>query len=138
MDAELFEEAAFYRAVAGCGGRVLLIGRRAVIAWGIPVITVDYDLWTLADDAALLNRSVESLDMVPSREPEEARKVGRYVLENGERVDVRVARSLPTVDGERVAFDDVWARREMREVSSSPSASARARRTPKTFASCAR
>jgi hypothetical protein len=38
------------------------------------------------------------------------------VLENDERVDVLVARSVPTVDGVRVAFDDVWARRRGLEV----------------------
>ena len=36
---------------------------------------------------------------------------GRYVAENDERVDVLVARSVPTVDGVRVAFDEVWPRR---------------------------
>jgi hypothetical protein len=30
------------------------------------------------------------------------------VLENDERVDVLVARAVPTIDGTRVAFDDVW------------------------------
>ena len=39
MEADLFDEADLYRSLAGCGARVLLIGRRAVIAWGIPVIT---------------------------------------------------------------------------------------------------
>ena len=33
------------------------------------------------------------------------------MLENDERVDVLVARTVPTVDGVRVAFDDVWSRR---------------------------
>lgn len=116
MDAELFDETEFYRSIATCGARVLLIGRRPVIAWGIPVITADYDLWTPADDAALVNAALAKLDMVPNREPEEARKVGRYVIENGERVDVLIARSVPTVDGERVAFDDVWQRHQEIEV----------------------
>ena len=35
-----------------------------------------------------------------------------YVLEDGEIVDVLVARSVPTVDGVTVAFDDVWKRRQ--------------------------
>lgn len=33
------------------------------------------------------------------------------VAENDERVDVLVARSVPTIDGVRVAFEDVWSRR---------------------------
>ncbi len=112
MDVEAFEEAEFYRALANSGARVLLIGRRAVIAWGIPVSTADYDLWTRSEDAELVNAAVAPLDMVPNRTPEEARKVGRYVLENGERVDVLIARSVPTIDGIRVEFHDVWQRRE--------------------------
>lgn len=116
MDADLFDESEFFRALASSGARVLLIGRRAVIAWGIPVITADYDLWVPADDAPLVNRALDPLDMVPNREPEEARKVGRYVIENGERVDVLVARGVSTVDGEHVRFDDVWSRRVEIEV----------------------
>jgi hypothetical protein len=38
------------------------------------------------------------------------------VAENDERVDVLVARSVPTVDGVRVAFDEVWPRRRGLEV----------------------
>jgi hypothetical protein len=35
---------------------------------------------------------------------------------NDERVDVLVARAVPTVDGVRVAFDDFWPRRRVLEV----------------------
>ncbi|MFO0685314.1 MAG: hypothetical protein U0234_24860 [Sandaracinus sp.] len=112
MDVEAFDEEDFYRALAASGARILLIGRRAVIAWGVPVSTADYDLWIPATDAATLNRAVQPFDMFPNRSPEQARSVGRYVLENGERVDVLVARSVPTVDGVRVDFEEVWQRRE--------------------------
>jgi len=40
------------------------------------------------------------------------RKRGRYVLENDEHVDVLATRSVPTVDGATVAFDDLWIRRQ--------------------------
>ena len=118
MDAELFDEVEFYRALATSGARVLLIGRRAVIAWGVPVITADYDLWIPADDAVLVNRALAPLEMIPSRQPDEARKVDRYVIENGEHVDVLVARGVSTLDGEHVQFEDVWTRREEIEVAS--------------------
>jgi hypothetical protein len=116
VDADPFDESEFYGLLAGSGARVVLIGRRAVIAWGVPVITSDYDVWIPSTDAELLNRALAKLDMVPNRSPEEARSVGRYVIENGERVDVLIARSVPTVDGERVAFEDVWTRREELEL----------------------
>jgi hypothetical protein len=110
MDAEEFDEAAFFRAIEQSGARSLLIGRRALIVLGIPVLTADYDLWIPADDAEKLNRALRPLDMLPNRAPAEARRIGRYVIENGERVDVLVAQQVSTVDGVHVRFEDVYAR----------------------------
>jgi hypothetical protein len=106
-----FDEGESFRAVAASHARALLIGRRALVALGIPVLTADYDFWLHIDDMAALNEAVEPMGLIPSRSPDEARARGRYVLENDERVDVLVARTVPTVDGVRVAFDDVWPRR---------------------------
>ena len=111
MDASPFDERDFFRAIATSGARALLIGRQAMIMLGVPVMTRDYDLWLHPDDAGALNAAVAPLDLRPSRDPEAARAVGRYVLENSEHVDVLVARVVPTVDGTPVAFDGVWARR---------------------------
>jgi hypothetical protein len=111
-----FDEAEFFRAIATSGARALLIGRRALVALGLPVLTADYDFWIHIDDIAAFNAAVEAQGLVASREPAEARGRGRYVLENDERVDVLVARSVPTVDGVRVAFEEVWARRRSLDV----------------------
>lgn len=110
MQGSEFDEDAFFQRIAGV--RVLLIGRRALIALGIPVLTSDYDLWVHPDDIEALNRVLAPLDLFPNHSPEQARARGRYVLENDEHVDVLVARSASTKDGEAVAFDDVWARRQ--------------------------
>lgn len=112
MEGSAFEEVAFFRAIAASGARALLIGRQALIALGLPVLTRDYDYWVHIDDAGLLNAAVRPFDLRPSRTPEEARTHGRYMLQNDETVDVLVARSVPTVDGVRVSFDDVWERRQ--------------------------
>lgn len=106
-----FSEEEFFRAIAGSGARALLIGRRALVALGIPVLTADYDFWVHPDDAARFNAALVPLDLRPSRSPEDARKFGRYVLENDEHVDVLIARTISTVDGALVAFDEVWERR---------------------------
>jgi hypothetical protein len=111
-----FDEAGFFRAIAASGARALLIGRRALVALGIPVLTADYDFWLHIDDIAAFNAAIEPMGLFPTRTPEEASARGRYVLENDERVDVLVARAVPTVDGVRVAFDDVWSRRRSLEV----------------------
>jgi len=111
-----FDESEFFRAIAASGVRALLIGRRALVALGVPVLTADYDFWLHIDDIVAFNAAVEPQGLLPTRMPDEARGRGRYVLENDERVDVLVARTVPTVDGVRVAFDDVWSRRRTLEV----------------------
>jgi hypothetical protein len=116
MQADAFDQDGFFRAVANCGARSLLIGRRALIALGAPVATFDYDFWIHIDDIAKLNAAVEVFDLMPNYAPDEARQRGRYVLENSERVDVLVASAQSTVDGQRVAFDDVWSRRKEQEL----------------------
>ena len=116
MQGSEFDETAFFRAVAQSGARALLIGRRALIALGIPVLTADYDFWIHIDDAARFNTAAEAFGLLPTHSPEEARGRGRYALENDEHVDVLVARSAPTVDGVQVSFDAVWERRRMLDV----------------------
>lgn len=111
-----FDEVEFFRAIAESGARALLIGRRALVVLGIPVLTGDYDFWLHIDDLASFNAAVEPLGLLSTLTPEEARARGRYAVENDEHVDVLVARSVPTVEGLRVAFDEVWPRRQTLEV----------------------
>ncbi len=110
MQATAFDEIAFFRAIATSEARALLIGRRAMIALGMPVMTADYDFWLAAEDIERFNGALRPFEMVPTRTPEDARAHGRYVLENDEHVDIMVARAASTVDGALVRFDDVWAR----------------------------
>jgi hypothetical protein len=116
VEASPFEETSFFRAIAESGVRGLLIGRRALVALGIPVLTVDYDFWLHIDDIAAFNAAIEPFGLYPTHTPEEARARGRYVAENDERVDILVARSVATVDGVRVSFDELWPRRRGLEV----------------------
>jgi hypothetical protein len=111
MGGSQFDEGEFFRAISRGGARALLIGRRALVALGIPVLTADYDFWIHIDDAALFNEAAAPMGLFPSHTPEEARSRGRYVLENDERIDVLVARFVPTVEGVRVAFEDLWTNR---------------------------
>lgn len=106
-----FDELAFFGAIHRSGARALLIGRRALVLLGLPVLTADYDFWIAIDDIAAFNQAVAHCDLAPSVEPLQARRRGRYVVENGEHVDVLVARAVTTLDGVSVAFEDVWAQR---------------------------
>ena len=100
-----FDEALFFRAISVSGLRALLIGRRALIALGIPVMTADYDFWIHIDDIERFNAEALPFELIPDRTPLEARRSGRYRLQNDELVDVLVARSVPGPDGPLV-FDD--------------------------------
>ena len=108
-----FDELDFFGRLASSGARALLIGRRALVALGLPLLTADYDFWVHIDDAAKVNDALEPLGFVPTYSPEAARARGRYALENDEHVDVLLARAVPTVDGARVQFDEVWGRHQM-------------------------
>jgi hypothetical protein len=118
VEGSAFDEAAFFEAIAESRARALLIGRRALVALGIPVLTADYDFWIHMDDIVAFNAAIEPMGLHPTHTPEEARARGRYAAENDERVDVLVARIAPTVDGVRVAFDEIWPRRRELEVAS--------------------
>ena len=50
MQGSDFDEAVFFRSIAGSAARALLIGRRALVALGIPVLTADYDFWLHIED----------------------------------------------------------------------------------------
>lgn len=90
----------------------MLIGRRALVILGLPVLTADYDFWIAIDDIETFNRTAEPFDLRPSHPPAEARRRGRYVLENDEHVDVLVARAIPLSDGTNLGFEDLWASRQ--------------------------
>jgi hypothetical protein len=107
-----FDELAFFRAIHESGVRALLIGRRALVLIGLPVLTADYDFWIAIDQIADFNAAAMRCDLHPTVGPEEARRRGRYALENDEHVDVLVARSVTTVDGVLVPFEDLWVDRQ--------------------------
>jgi hypothetical protein len=43
MEGTEFDEIEFFRRIGESGARALLIGRRALVALGLPVLTADYD-----------------------------------------------------------------------------------------------
>jgi len=90
----------------------MLIGRRALVLLGLPVLTADYDFWIAIDEIEALNTVAEPFELRPTHTPAEARGRGRYVLENDEHIDVLVARSLTTIDGRTLEFEALWQRRQ--------------------------
>ena len=112
MRASEFDELQFFRAIAESGSRALLIGRRALVVLGLPVLTADYDFWIDTDDIEAFNLAAQRVDLAPTHAPQEARRRGRYALENDEHVDILVARSVSTLDRREVVFREVWTRRQ--------------------------
>jgi hypothetical protein len=108
MQPSAFDEKAFFHALDRSGARALLIGRRALVLLGLPVLTADYDFWIAIDDIESFNAVAAQFDLHPTRTPIEARRHGRYVLENDEHVVVLVARSVSTIDGRAVQFEELW------------------------------
>jgi hypothetical protein len=111
MEAADFDELAFVRAIYESGVRALLIGRRALVLLGLPVLTADYDFWIDIEQIDGFNKAVSRCGLIPTVGAQEARRRGRYAVENDEHVDVIVARSVTTVDGIQVNFEDLWAQR---------------------------
>lgn len=109
------DDRAFFTAITKSGVRALLIGRKALIVLGMPVLTADYDFWVHIDDIEAFNQAVAPFDLVPSHSPADARKRSRYVLENDERVDVLIARAQTTKGGVRLTFDEAWRDRVQME-----------------------
>jgi len=81
----------FFSAVERSDARALLIGRRAMVVLGLPVLTADYDFWMHSDDIEKLNTAVRPFGLEPNRSPNDACRNGRYVSENDEHVDVLVS-----------------------------------------------
>ena len=119
VDADDFYDEDFFRTLSASGARGLLIGRRALVALGAPVMTTDYDLWLHIDDIAKLNDAFAKIDHHPSCTPEVARTRGRYVLENSQHIDVMVARAKSDASGAALSFDAAWATRQTIEIAPS-------------------
>ncbi|HZS37530.1 MAG TPA: hypothetical protein VFF06_11925 [Polyangia bacterium] len=103
-------EGLFY-VVAASGARALLIGHKALVVLGVPVVAGEYEYWIHADDVETFNRALSPLGFVFNCTLDAARSRDCYALEKDERIVVRAASVQLTVDGARVAFDEVWSRR---------------------------
>jgi hypothetical protein len=108
MKGSSFDEKAFFVAISRINARALLIGRRAMVVLGLPVMTADYDFWLHPEDIESFNAALEPFGLYPSCSPKRARASGRYVLENDEHIDVIVARKLSTMTRKTLLFEQVW------------------------------
>jgi hypothetical protein len=50
-----FDEIELFRRIGESGARALLVGRRALVTLGLPVLTADCDFWVHPEDVALFD-----------------------------------------------------------------------------------
>jgi hypothetical protein len=104
-----FDESGFFAALAERGIRYLLVGRQACIAYGLPVLTADYDIVVDRDQIQPLLEAAVPFDLVG---PDDAGARGFFTLENDEKIDVFCARGYSTSNGQTLRFEDMWSRRK--------------------------
>lgn len=107
------EPLAFIKAIHEKGIRYLLIGRQAVIAYGGPVQTMDYDIYVDGAEKNinhLLEIAIE-FSLFPSIPKEEIAKTFKFKLENDCVIDVFRAKHLMVSKTEKISFDEVYERK---------------------------
>jgi len=110
---DLNEPLEFLKAIHQAGVKYLLIGRQAIIAYGGPVQTMDYDVYVSSteDNLALLLKVAKKFDLVPSLSKEEIRKHFKFRLENDMVIDIFKAKYFSIGSGKKLSFDELFERR---------------------------
>ncbi len=95
--------------------KYLLIGRRAVIAYGGPMQTMDYDIYAENDEKniALLLKVAEKFDLTPSIPKEKIPEVFKFKLENDFTVDIFTFKYFSAGDGKKISFQEIYKRRNV-------------------------
>ncbi len=94
------------------GHRFLLIGRQAVVLYGAPVFSFDYDLWFPPQARRpVLSHLQDDLGCELSAAPDEPRPIVK-VYSGGDRLDLFFVRALVNREGTELTFEDAWSRGE--------------------------
>lgn len=90
----------------------MLIGRQAVIAYGGPVQTMDFDLYVdgSEENTARLLKAAKKFGLSPNLSPEELTKHFKFKLENDFAVDIFRAKSFYSSE-KRFTFEELFARK---------------------------
>lgn len=108
LEGSLFDETGFFSSLTRNGIRFLLVGRQACVAYGLPVLTADYDIAVSRDQVSALVAIAAPFGLVA---PDDVDQRGFFTLENDEKIDIFCARSYSTTAGKTLVFDDMWSRR---------------------------
>jgi hypothetical protein len=113
--APLIEPLQFLKDIHQNGVRYLLIGRQAVIAYGGPVQSMDYDIFIDSSEENLdkLLAIAKKYELLPSLAKDQISKHFKFRLENDFIVDVFRAKTLAISKSQKVSFTDLFARKEV-------------------------
>ncbi|MFH2033525.1 MAG: hypothetical protein ABIJ26_02325 [Candidatus Margulisiibacteriota bacterium] len=113
---KLIEPLEFLKTIHQKGVRYLLIGRQAVIAYGGPVQSFDYDIYidSSQENLDLLLGIAQDFDLLPGVREKELQKHFKFRLENDFALDVFRAKKLG-LKGQSLTFDEMYERRKILE-----------------------
>ena len=113
----LSEPIEFLRDIHEAGVRYLIIGRRAVIAYGGPVQTMDYDIYIdkSKENLDLLLKIAKNFDLHPNISKEKIATHFKFRLENDFAVDVFYAKRLSLKKNKKTSFDELYSRKTIAE-----------------------
>ena len=109
----LSEPLEFIKEIHKAGVKYLLIGRQAIIAYGGPVQTMDYDIYieNSEKNLDLLLKIAKKFELYPSIPKEQIAKNFKFRLENDFAIDVFRAKHFSIGEGQKFSFDELYARK---------------------------
>jgi hypothetical protein len=103
----------FIKVIHDKGVKYLLIGRQAVIAYGGPVQSMDYDIYIdgSEENTNKLLEIAEDFSLSPSISKKDMHKTFKFKLENEILIDVFRAKSLSSPQTGKILFEDIYKRK---------------------------
>ncbi|MFQ5899924.1 MAG: hypothetical protein ACE5IH_00005, partial [Thermodesulfobacteriota bacterium] len=96
------------------GYRYVLIGRQAVIQYGAPLMSIDYDFWIHPEDKEAILSFLADEEGFEGPSPDTKKPIAIVYLEE-EKIDLFFYRRIINRDGTRLSFDDCFDRAVVKE-----------------------
>lgn len=111
----LIEPLEFLKSIHEASVLYLLIGRQAVIAYGGPVQSMDYDIYIdgSEENTSRLLHIAEEFDLYPNLPKDKIPSHFKFRLENSFIVDVFRARYLSLGKNKKISFEEMFERRKI-------------------------
>jgi len=91
--------------------RYLLIGRQALLFYGAPLFTYDYDFWIHPEDKdTVFDYLEDTLGMEASRDRIEKRPIFAFHSDSADKIDVFIVRKITNKKGETLDIDECLIR----------------------------